>query len=185
MYNKAIKIEEHKTSTKEIRVATQENTQAERQKGNVMKNLFVVDFKEKAVVGSQSAVKKAGRVGSKEYKMLMELLEKHPTFKVVAKEPNDKKNTYDGLTYPVMEEHIKGLDNSEEMMAEYEAVKKMANGKYPLVKKWFIDTFMKNQTENKPVSVRKIKQSNTKVRIARAKASVKKPAPALVPAQAS
>ncbi|MEE0690217.1 MAG: hypothetical protein UCJ13_05220, partial [Bacteroidaceae bacterium] len=85
----------------------------------------------------------------------------------------------------VMEEHIKGLDNSEEMMAEYEAVKKMANGKYPLVKKWFIDTFMKNQTENKPVSVRKIKQSNTKVRIARAKASVKKPAPALVPAQAS
>lgn len=148
-----------------------------------MKNVFVVDFAKKAVVGSQSAVKKAGRVGSKEYKMLMELLEKHPTFEVVAKESNEKKNTYDGLTYPVMEEHIKGLDNSEEMMAEYEAVKKMANGKYPLVKKWFIDTFMKNQTENKPVSVRKIKQSNTKVRIARAKASAKKPASALVPAQ--
>ena len=172
-----------KPQQKKIRVATQENTQAERQKGNVMKNVFVVDFAKKAVVGSQSAVKKAGRVGSKEYKMLMELLEKHPTFEVVAKEPNEKKNTYDGLTYPVMEEHIKGLDNSEEMMAEYEAVKKMANGKYPLVKKWFIDTFMKNQTENKPVSVRKIKQSNTKVRIARAKASAKKPAPALVPAQ--
>ena len=83
MYNKAIKIEEHKTSTKEIRVATQENTQAERQKGNVMKNLFAVNFAENAIVGSQSAVKKAGRVGSKEYKMLMELLEKHPTFKVV------------------------------------------------------------------------------------------------------
>ena len=79
-----------------------------------MKNLFVVDFKEKAIVGSQSAVKKAGRVGSKEYKMLMELLEKHPTFKVVAKEPNDKKNTYDGLTYDVMKEYINGLENSEE-----------------------------------------------------------------------
>ena len=73
-----------------------------------MKNVLKIDF---AIVGSQSAVKKAGRVGSKEYKMLMELLEKHPTFDVVAKEPNDKKNTYDGLTYPVMEEHIKGLDS--------------------------------------------------------------------------
>ena len=148
-----------------------------------MKNVFVVDFAKKAIVGSKTAVNKAGRIGSKEYTMLMELLEKHPTFKVVAKESNEKKNTYDGLTYPVMEEHIKGLDNSEEMMAEYEAVKKMANGKYPLVKKWFIDTFMKNQTENKPVSVRKIKQSNTKVRIARAKASAKKPTPALITPQ--
>ena len=171
MYNKAIKIEEHKTSTKEIRVATQENTQAERQKGNVMKNVFVVVFEKKEIVGSQSAVKKAGRVGSKEYKMLMELLEKHPTFKVVAKEPNEKKNTYDGLTYAVMEEYIKGLENSDEMMAEYESVKKVANNKYPLVKKWFIDTFMKD----KPVTVRKIKQTNTKVRIARAKTSAKKP----------
>ena len=99
-----------------------------------MKNVFVVNFAKMAVVGSQSAVKKAGRVGSKEYKMLMELLEKHPTFKVVAKEPNEKKNTYDGLTYAVMEEHINGLDNREEMMDEYEAVKKMANGKYPLVR---------------------------------------------------
>lgn len=152
-------------------MATQKNTQAERQKGNVMKNLFVVDFKEKAIVGSQSAVKKAGRVGSKEYKMLMELLEKHPTFDVVAKEPNEKKNTYDGLTYDVMKEYINGLENGEEMMAEYESVKKMANGKYPLVKKWFIDTFMKD----KPVTVRKIKQTNTKVRIARAKTSAKKP----------
>ena len=146
-----------------------------------MKNLFVVDFKEKAIVGSQSAVKKAGRPTSKEYKMLMELLEKHPTFKVVAKEPNDNKNTYDGLTYDVMEAHINGLANSEEMMAEYEAVKKMAGGKYPLVKKWFIDTFMKNQTDGKKVTVNKIKQNNTKVRISMAKASVKKPA--LVSAQ--
>lgn len=153
-----------------------------------MKNVFVVDFAKKSIVGSKTAVNKAGRIGSKEYKMLMELLGKHPTFEVVAKEPNEKKNTYDGLTYAVMEEHINGLDNSEEMMAEYKAVKKMANGKYPLVKKWFIDTFMKNQIENKPVSVRKIKQSNTKERIARAKASVKKPTPALIatqPAKAS
>ena len=146
-----------------------------------MKNLFAVNFAENAIVGSQSAVKKAGRVGSKEYKMLMELLEKHPTFKVVAKEPNDNKNTYDGLTYDVMEAHINGLANSEEMMAEYEAVKKMAGGKYPLVKKWFIDTFMKNQTDGKKVTVNKIKQNNTKVRISMAKASVKKPA--LVSAQ--
>ena len=70
-----------------------------------------------------------------------------------------------------MKEYINGLENSEEMMAEYESVKKMANGKYPLVKKWFIDTFMKE----KPVTVRKIKQTNTKVRIARAKTSAKKP----------
>lgn len=144
-----------------------------------MKNVFVVDFAKKAIIGSKTAVNKAGRIGSKEYKMLMELLEKHPTFKVVAKEPNEKKNTYDGLTYSVMKEHIKGLDNSEEMMAEYEAVKKMANGKYPLVKKWFIDTFMKN----KPVTVRKIKQNNTKVRIARAKASAKNSTPALITTQ--
>ena len=47
MYNRAIKIEEHKTSTKEIRVATQENTQAERQKGNVMKAVVTVTGKDK------------------------------------------------------------------------------------------------------------------------------------------
>lgn len=33
-----------------------------------------------------------------------------------------------------MEEYIKGLENSDEMMAEYETVKKVANNKYPAYK---------------------------------------------------
>ena len=91
----------------------------------------------------------------------MKMKKLQPTFKVVAREieTNENKNSYKGLTLDLIQSYIETTNTKETLMAEFNEHK--ANGGYPLVKKWFIDTFMKNQTENKPVSVRKIKQSKS------------------------
>lgn len=141
------------------------------------KNVFVINFVEGTISGSMSALKKASNPNSAEYKELTAKMAAHPNFKVVEKESNTKKNTYEGLNFPMMRNYINSLSNADEMMAEFEAVKKMAGGKYGLVKKWFLDTF-KNDANTFKVSDAKKKIANAKVRSAKAtvtRVSVKKP----------
>ena len=126
------------------------------------KNIFTINFTESTISGSKSALKKASNPASAEYKELTAKMAAHPTFKVVEKEPNENKNTYEGLDFPMMQNYINTLPNAEEMMAEFIAVKEMAGGKYPLVKKWFLDTF-KDDTDTFKVSEAKKQIATAKV----------------------
>lgn len=81
------------------------------------KNIFTINFTNNTISGSKSALKKASNPASDEYKELTAKMAAHPTFKVVEKEPNAKKNT---------------------VKAFAEVVKH--NG-YPIVRKWFVEQF--------------------------------------------
>ena len=69
-----------------------------------MKNLFAYDFVNNTIVASKTTLKKAGKPGTPEYKELMKMIAKQPTFRVVEKEinVNKRKNVYAGLTIEVM-----------------------------------------------------------------------------------
>ena len=107
------------------------------------KNLFAVSFADNTIVASKTTLKKAGKPGTPEYKELMKLIAKHPTFRVVEKEvtTNDSKKTYHGLTIEVMKAHIEKQTNKDILMAEFEEAMKFGKSKYPLAKKWFLKQF--------------------------------------------
>lgn len=106
-----------------------------------MKNLFTVNFAENAIVASKTTLKKAGDSRSPEYKELMKLIKKHPTFAVVEKEinSNKEKNSYKGLNGAFIQQYISIQSNADVLTKQYEKVCGM--GSFPLVRKWFLSTF--------------------------------------------
>lgn len=106
-----------------------------------MKNLFTFDFPNQAIVASKTALKKAGIPGSPEYKALMKMMKQQPTFTVGEKviKPADSKRTYKGMTQPLIEKYISIQNNSAVLEAQYEQA--LATGKFPLVRKWFLQAF--------------------------------------------
>ena len=111
-----------------------------------MKNYFNYDFENKAIIGSNAAIKRANKGNSNEYIELSKMLVEHPDFKIVAKtiEKNENKKKYHGLTFDKMKEYISTQPNRENRMVEFEKVKEVAEAKcskYPLTKKWFLNTY--------------------------------------------
>lgn len=106
-----------------------------------MKNLFAINFAENAIVATKTTLKKASVPNSPECKALMKLMKQNPTFVVVEKEikrPNGKK-TYAGLTKAFIIEYISIKENADTLKLELEEVTK--KGTFPLVRRWFLDTF--------------------------------------------
>ena len=110
---------------------------------------FTINFINKEITGSKASFKKASKGFGAEYEELAEKIARHPDFTLVEIEPkkrsNKKKETYEGLNENFMKNYIITLADSKKYLAELEAVKKKAKdmGKsvYPLMKKWFLDTF--------------------------------------------
>ena len=106
-----------------------------------MKNLFAIDFANNTIVASKTTLKKASIPNSAEYKALMKLMKQNPTFTItekVIKEATGKK-TYEGLNKAFIEKYISIQSNAADLKAQYEQAAKM--GKFPLVRKWFLNTF--------------------------------------------
>ena len=106
-----------------------------------MKNLFAVNFAENTIIASKTTLKKASIPNSPEYKALMKLMKQNPTFTIetkVIKEATGKK-TYEGLNKAFIEKYISIQTNAADLKAQYEQAAKM--GKFPLVRKWFLNTF--------------------------------------------
>lgn len=113
-----------------------------------MKTIFTLNFVNKSIVGTKSAITRANKCLEPEYSELCALLEKHPGFKVEVKKIEQKKDkkTYTGLTFDAMEAYIANLDDSEAKLVEFKTVKKVAEAKgakYPLTKKWFLKKYTK------------------------------------------
>lgn len=135
------------------------------------KNIFTINFTEQTISGSKSALKKASNPASAEYKELTAKMALHPTFKVVEKEANPNKNTYKDMDFKFMRNYINAQSNAKELMAEFETAIVLSGGKYPLVKKWFLDTF-KDDADTFKVSEAKKQIADAKV--SRIKATVKR-----------
>ena len=132
------------------------------------RSLFSVDVVKKTITASAATLSRAKNPNSKEYVELCLLLVDHPGFKVKEKATN--KTTYDGLTFKFMRDYILIQDDCDELMDEFEAVKLSSNEKYPIVKKWFLDTF---KDEDGNFSMAKAKREITNGKIESAKARVK------------
>ena len=128
--------------TKEkIRVATYRQGQEPKERKIIMKNLFAVNFAENTIVASKTTLKKASIPNSAEYKALMKLMKQNPTFTVAEKEIKkaEGKKTYEGLNKTFIEKYISIQDNADDLNKQY--VKASEMGKFPLVRKWFLNTF--------------------------------------------
>ena len=106
-----------------------------------MKNLFAIDFVETTIVASKTTLKKARIPNSPEYKELMKLMKKHPTYAIAEKEIKkaEGKKTYEGLNKAFIEKYISIQSNAKELNEQYAKAAEM--GKFPLVRKWFLNTF--------------------------------------------
>ena len=128
--------------TKEkIRVATYRQGQEPKERKITMKNLFAIDFANNTIVASKTTLKKASIPNSAEYKALMKLMKQNPTFTVAEKEIKkaEGKNTYKGLDKAFVEKYISIQDNADDLNKQYAKAAEM--GKFPLVRKWFLNTF--------------------------------------------
>ena len=132
------------------------------------RSLFSVDVVEKTITASVATLSRAKNPNSKEYVELCLLLADHPGFKVKEKATN--KTTYDGLTFKFMRDYILIQTDRDELMDEFEAVKLSSCEKYPIVKKWFLDTF---KNEDGKFNMAKAKREITNGKIESAKARVK------------
>ena len=111
-----------------------------------MNTHFNYNFVAKTIVGSKRSISRANKGLNPEYAELCSKLADHPDFKVVEKviNQNTNKKTYQKLTLDRMRDYISLLSNSEERLAELEAVIQVAearSAKYPLTKKWFLATY--------------------------------------------
>ena len=106
-----------------------------------MKNLFTVDFANNTIIASKTTLKKAGVPNSAEYKALMNLMKQNPTFQIAEKEIKkaESKKTYGGLTKAFIKEYISIQTSSADLTKQFEKASEM--GKFPLVRKWFLNTF--------------------------------------------
>lgn len=111
-----------------------------------MKNYFKYDFIKKAIVGSETAIKRANSGKGNEYLELCQMLAEHPNFKVVPKEikVNENKKKYKGMTIERMKKYIALQSDSKEVLQYFEQVLKIAEAKgvkYPIAKKWFLSKY--------------------------------------------
>lgn len=106
-----------------------------------MRNRFVVDFAENAIIATKTTLKRAGVPNSPEYKLLMKLMKQNPDFKVIEKEikKSEGKTTYKGLSKAFIEKYLSIQENAEELSRQYN--KTLELGKFPQTRKWFLDTF--------------------------------------------
>ena len=110
---------------------------------------FVIDFVNKAIIGTKASFDKAGKGEGVIYEELAVKIEAHPSFKLVIKEQKKHstkaKETYDGLNFDLMEKYIAIQPNSASLMLAYNGAKKMAkdtgSSVYPFTKKWFLGQF--------------------------------------------
>ena len=116
------------------------------------KNFFSVDFFNSKIIGTKTNFNKASKGNGPAYEELTNLMARHPNFELLVKEPKKRttkaKRTYNGMDFDFMEAYIETRVNAEQIMAEYKAVKKMAEDSgisvYPFTKKWFLGEFDSN-----------------------------------------
>ena len=110
---------------------------------------FTIDFFKKTITGTKASFDKAGKGFGAEYEGLTAKMAAHPDFTLVIKERKAKttksKRTYEGMDTKFIKDFIATLTNAKEVMAEYEAVQKMAKDcdtkAFPMTKKWFLGKF--------------------------------------------
>ena len=111
------------------------------------RNLFVYDHVNKTIIGTRSALKKAGIPGSDESKAFASMIRDYPHYEVMEKDvkKNPSKNSHKGLTMSLVKAYLEIQENADEVKEKLKRIENMAKEQklkaFPLVKRWFIGMF--------------------------------------------
>lgn len=156
-----------KTKTKNLKSKSKKGGSQQPERYYTMKSHITYSFSDNTLSLTKSFYKKACKVGTPEYKKLCDAFTTHPDAKIVFIE-NANKRTYAKLTFERMVAYIKTQANSEDNLRTMERVMLIAEAKgakYPLTKKWFLETFPEYQENSVSESERNnmdAKPSNSK-----------------------
>ncbi len=111
-----------------------------------MKNILRIDHANAKIIMDREFAIKSAIFGTEEYKHLQEARRDYDGYAVVRKtiRTNSKKESFNGLTYEYMEKYMVRYNIPEELRKEYEELRFMAKChsiRYPVIKKWFLNTF--------------------------------------------
>ena len=93
---------------------------------------------------SESFVKKASRLGTAEYKLVLQYQKDHPDLKMVQMEKKNPEHKRDTVTYTRMEQTIKRCRDSESRMKQYERMRTWAeiqDAPFLKLKAWFLNNY--------------------------------------------
>ena len=93
---------------------------------------------------SESFVKKASRLGTAEYKMVLQYQKDHPDLKMVEMEKKPSEHKRDAVTYTRMEQTIKLCRDSEARMKQYERMRTWADiqeAPFLKLKAWYLNNY--------------------------------------------
>lgn len=103
---------------------------------------FTFNHINKTIVGSEFNFKMSGNPTKPQYEALMNAMAMQPTYTlapIASTKKVEKKQTYAGLTLPLMSDYIR-IVGTEQVKAEFNH---MVEGKtaYPTIKSWFLEEF--------------------------------------------
>lgn len=107
-------------------------------------NGIKIDFVSGIIYISKSFNERANNPMSEEYKLLKEVRNDNPSFKVVYREGKERTSPYKNLKYANMEKYIKVYENSDELLEMFKKVKILSKSHpspYNYVVDWFMEQF--------------------------------------------
>lgn len=105
---------------------------------------YTINFETEEIIITKKFGKAASQIGTPEFKIMKELRKEFTGFSIVYKtiEKNENKKSYKGLTIEQMTTFISGLSTEEqEMFKKVVEVASNRQGKYAIIKKWFLDNY--------------------------------------------
>lgn len=106
-----------------------------------MKNGYNYDVMSNTLTISESFAKKASKVGTAEYEIMLKLRKDYPSLKI---QKEEKGNAPKQITFKTMESFINAHRNATELKVQFDGIRKLAkfhSMPYLFVKNWFEETF--------------------------------------------
>ena len=113
-----------------------------------MKNTYKIDFVNNTLTMTKAFEDAASNPTSQEYKLLQQIRADFPGLTIIRKtrRPTKKARPTKNLTYANMEKYMSVFQNADELLAQFEVVKKCSLGQsnhYKFVLDWFKNQFPK------------------------------------------
>ncbi len=106
-----------------------------------MKNGYNYDVMSNTLTISESFAKKASKVGTAEYEIMLKLRKDYPSLKI---QKEEKGKASKQITFKTMEDFINAHRNATELKTQFNGIRKLAKFHampYLFVKNWFEETF--------------------------------------------
>ena len=126
---------------------------------------FACDHIGKRIYGAAANFKKAETLDTPQYKALMTLMERHPSYSLDAIAPAFAKQSYKGLNFELMMDYVE-IKGNEVQKAEFEEIVNR-DSSFPVIKSWFVENFKVGFTVEKAKHEIAVAKNNAKMMAAR------------------